>query len=109
MRLTGSSSDEQPTQELHPNGQSSLTSDGELLIDEMDTELHPIAVEYPERVIQPETSLEQQETLPLVSLLSTEKQPAIECKATEQKTSSPGSSFSDEKKRRVRSHTPLLW
>src|SRR5512135_3603931 len=99
MSLMSTSSDEQPTQELDLSGVASrLAFNRQLSIDEIDTELHPVVIEHVKRTIQsgPVATPEQQETLPLISLLSTVIQPAIKRKAAEQKTSSHGAFLSDK-------------
>ena len=111
MQLTQPSSDEQPTLELELIGHTSMSeSNGQLPIDEIDTLLHPIAIEKTDLAIQPETAVSQgqQETLPLVSLQSAVQQPAIEPGVAKQKAASGKPSVSGKNQQKGRSYLLLL-
>ena len=129
MRLHKISSDEQPTQKLHLDTQSALTTLAEQQdvhvvdklyqpheqkpIQDMDTELllaAPLAVEQDkqEQLPSPEIHLEQQETLPIVSIESTLKHYSRTLHFVEQGTQEREAQLSSEKKH-GRRYSGLLW
>ncbi|MGZ3616572.1 MAG: hypothetical protein ACXWOL_06855 [Ktedonobacteraceae bacterium] len=114
MRLHKISSDEQPTQEIHLDTQSTLTTLAEQKpIQDMDTELLlaaplPVEQDKQEQLPSSEIHLEQQETLPIVSIESTLKHPSRTLHSVGQGIQEQEAPLSSEKKH-GRRYSGLLW